>query len=180
MAMSYCSFAALLTYDLEHGNMDVSRALETSLADGSRVKLHKWLSKQVAAYKDKKLKPDRLARLQELVNVGKLSWDMATDGGMWQSPSSTHPHSHPRMVPLSHSQNMRLHLSRPPPQQGNTGPLSDANQMPTLDREGGVDMSLREAISRRYLDEASDSESEIEELDEEQVDALMHVAAANS
>lgn len=39
--------------------MNVPRNHETSLGDGSRVKLFKWLSKQMTANREGKLKPER-------------------------------------------------------------------------------------------------------------------------
>lgn len=68
-------FHALLTYgESNNGNCCVPNPYVTTLADGSTVKLGVWLTKQRQLKRKNKLRPDRLARLEELVNSEQLSW----------------------------------------------------------------------------------------------------------
>lgn len=63
-------FNALLEYEKVHGHCNVPFYYE----DSSMMKLGKWLDKQRQLFKIGSLAPDRLARLQALVDSGKLKW----------------------------------------------------------------------------------------------------------
>jgi len=68
--------AALKRYADQFGHCNLSAGQEYSVDDGSTVKLGAWLSQQRHHRKKGKLRADREARLQVLVDQGKLFWGM--------------------------------------------------------------------------------------------------------
>ena len=67
---------ALRSYAEEFGNCNISSCQEYPLQDGTIVKLGAWLSQQRHHKKKNKLRADREAKLQALVDEGKLQWGM--------------------------------------------------------------------------------------------------------
>lgn len=87
-------FNALVKYGNEHGgNCNVPQHFIGMLEDGTSMKLGAWLSNQRQHKKGKggyRLLPEREKKLQELVDIGKLSWVMelshkATDDEKWNT-----------------------------------------------------------------------------------------------
>lgn len=79
-------FEAVLLYGREHdGNCNIPVKYVTKLQNGLDVKLGAWLSCQRQLKRgtaDLKLRPDREARLQGLVNEGMLAWDFHSESMM--------------------------------------------------------------------------------------------------
>ena len=66
----------LLEYGDEHGTCNVPSDFVCQLADGSEVKLGKWLNNQRRHNRKGTLRAYRKARLQELVDEGRLHWSL--------------------------------------------------------------------------------------------------------
>jgi len=66
----------LVRYCQQYGHCNVSSAHETVSATGNTIKLGAWLSQQRHHHKKGKLRADREAKLQVLVDDGKLNWGM--------------------------------------------------------------------------------------------------------
>eukprot|EP01041_Mallomonas_annulata_P000237 gene237-429_t len=79
---------SLIKYSETHGHCNLSSCHEFTVADGSSVKLGAWLSQQRHHKKKGKLRVDREAKLQILVDEGKLSWGMRYDGMFLRNVSS--------------------------------------------------------------------------------------------
>jgi len=67
---------ALNRYASQYGHCNLSAGQEYTIDDGSSVKLGAWLSQQRHHKKKGKLRADREAKLQLLVDEGKLFWGM--------------------------------------------------------------------------------------------------------
>jgi len=68
-------FALLLQYGQANGgNCNIPQAYVCKGADGTDIKLGKWLAKQREQQINGKLRLNRLEKLQDLVDAGKLSW----------------------------------------------------------------------------------------------------------
>ena len=67
-------YDAMVEYGEEHGHCNVPQNVVYTLTDGRDVKLWYWLKDQREYYKLGKLKGDRLDKLQQLVDEGKLGW----------------------------------------------------------------------------------------------------------
>ena len=67
-------FQLLLAHHSTHGNCNVTKRGTTTLGE-REIKLGQWLSDQRKAYFKHKLAPDRLTRIQGLVDRGVLKWD---------------------------------------------------------------------------------------------------------
>ena len=71
-------YKLMLKYGEEHnGNCNVPSTYSTTLPDGSIYKLGSWLNSQKGYYKtgDSSLTPDRIAKLEKLLNEGRLKFD---------------------------------------------------------------------------------------------------------
>lgn len=67
-------FQLLLAHHSTHGNCNVTKRGTATLGE-REIKLGQWLSDQRKAYIKHKLAPDRLTRIQGLVDRGILNWD---------------------------------------------------------------------------------------------------------
>mmetsp|Transcript_5128 Transcript_5128/g.5255 ORF Transcript_5128/g.5255 Transcript_5128/m.5255 type:complete len:535 (-) Transcript_5128:156-1760(-) len=82
----------LVRYCQQYGHCNVSSAHETVSATGNTIKLGAWLSQQRHHHKKGKLRADREAKLQVLVDKGKLNWGMRCEGvkfGTWVPADTT-------------------------------------------------------------------------------------------
>lgn len=82
------NYDAMILYCEEKGHCNIPRTLECKMPDGTIVKLGLWLSNQRARKKISKMRPDRLERMQQLVDEGKLDWyldrrEVNTDNERW-------------------------------------------------------------------------------------------------
>ena len=80
---------ALVRYSQEKGHCNLSSCHEYAIYDGTTVKLGAWLSQQRHHKKKGKLRPDREAKLQVLVEQGKLQWGMRYDNTAPAVPSTS-------------------------------------------------------------------------------------------
>jgi len=83
---------ALIRYSEKFGHCNLSSGLEFDIYDGTTVKLGAWLSQQRHHHKKGKLRADREAKLQVLVDKGKLNWGMRCEGvkfGTWVPADTT-------------------------------------------------------------------------------------------
>ena len=65
----------MCTYIEEFGHSNVPDLYRAELDNGSSVLLNRWLSRQKKLQMMATLRPDREARIQELVDSGKVQWD---------------------------------------------------------------------------------------------------------
>lgn len=75
--MSY--YKNLEEYSEQFGNCSISHDYSIDLHDGSKGKLASWLAHQRIKYKTNKMKPERVALLQKLVDKGYLYWGDSAD-----------------------------------------------------------------------------------------------------
>ena len=68
-------FRGLCDYIQEFGHSNVPDLYRAELDNGSSVLLNRWLSRQKKLQTMATLRPDREARVQELVDSGKVQWD---------------------------------------------------------------------------------------------------------
>mmetsp|Transcript_36221 Transcript_36221/g.36899 ORF Transcript_36221/g.36899 Transcript_36221/m.36899 type:complete len:390 (-) Transcript_36221:131-1300(-) len=66
----------LLEYYCMHGTCNIPIKLICTFEDGSDLKLGKWMSNTRGSNNRGELRPDRKARLQELVDRGMLDWEL--------------------------------------------------------------------------------------------------------
>jgi hypothetical protein len=146
--------------------MNIPRMHESVLADGTKVRLHRWLSRQVANFHENKLKIDRQVRLQELVNLGKISWELIPESHWTRSPSEdAQVYASSLQLPADASKEEIMAHALLAQSQGIAG------------------HSQRLASSMKMSsDESSDNDNDndIEPFDEYHVDALMHVTASGN
>eukprot|EP01035_Chromulina_nebulosa_P019798 gene19798-25740_t len=147
-------YSALLQHDIEHGHENLSRSTDTILPDGTKIKLYKWLLKQINNHKCGKLKHDRFAKLQEYFKNNNLSWDVlnAVDSSIYSKLDS-----------MDNKILENLALER-------VAHAMNNNQFIGLSL--GTDVNLGMSHSDQDLED-------IAELGEEEVDALINVANAS-
>eukprot|EP01041_Mallomonas_annulata_P013261 gene13261-28085_t len=84
-------YEALLEYGEEHGgDCNITMPEKVMLTGGRTVSLGRWLGKQRTLNKNDRLRPDRKALLQSLVDAGKLVWsfdigEYNTDDDAWDA-----------------------------------------------------------------------------------------------
>lgn len=68
-------FSLLLLFDAEHKHCNVPQRYKFILSNGSTPCLGRWLQFQRVLQRKSRMRADRLARMQALVDSGKLFWD---------------------------------------------------------------------------------------------------------
>jgi hypothetical protein len=68
-------FSLLLQFDAEHKHCNVPQRYKFILSNGSTPCLGRWLQFQRVLQRKNRMRADRLARMQALVDSGKLFWD---------------------------------------------------------------------------------------------------------
>lgn len=74
-------YEALLAYSAKFNHCNVRPGYTVDIDEKLGVNLYAWLALQRRHKKHNKLRPDRLRKLQHLVDSGKLSWSAADSGG---------------------------------------------------------------------------------------------------
>jgi hypothetical protein len=74
-------FEALLAYSGKYNHCNVRPGYTVDIDEKVGVNLYAWLALQRRHKKHNKLRPDRLRKLQRLVDAAKLSWTAADSGG---------------------------------------------------------------------------------------------------
>lgn len=119
------TYAALVEYANSHESLDIPKFFEAELSDGTTVKLLRWVQKQLLAKNEGKLKPDKLEKLQELVNSGKFSWEDALANNN-RDVGLQHNNGVQRNQSVLHSQHLQF-------KQGNTSSLYLQQQLNSMD-----------------------------------------------
>jgi len=108
-------YTALVRYGEENSHCNVPHHIGFTLDEGgdngptSLVRLGFWLGTQRKYKKAGKLKPEYEARLQELVNEGKLKWSMRSKAAKKKNFYPGAPQSLSSSLPAAHSNTAQIH-----------------------------------------------------------------------